>query len=227
MIYDKDSAHYGSFSAAPGNQGMRRFNTAFARNSVNAIYQSYQIADIVEGFRAAVTLGFNGFAVAMPHKFEAARLCDELDPLVRECGSVNCVKLVDGRATGFNTDYAGIKTYLERDFPHLYSFSRVTILGTGAFAHTAAHVFRQFGKTVRYMPRKSFEDPKKLSDLANEIVFNATPSQGLERYVIGVGPFIDCDTATESGRKMSFYSARSQYFDCYGFPPEHVFEEVV
>ncbi len=66
------------------------------------------LATAVQGLRAA---GFAGVNVTLPHKPEAATLCDELTPSARLTGAVNT--LVFGETiVGHNTDGAGFVAHL-------------------------------------------------------------------------------------------------------------------
>ncbi len=66
------------------------------------------LAAAVQGLRAA---GFAGVNVTLPHKPEAATLCDELTPSARLTGAVNT--LVFGETiVGHNTDGAGFVAHL-------------------------------------------------------------------------------------------------------------------
>lgn len=64
-----------------------------------------QTADALRGL---VALGFTGCNVTLPHKEEAARLVDRLDPVARRMGAINLVVVeADGSLSGFNKDGFG------------------------------------------------------------------------------------------------------------------------
>ena len=67
--------------------------------------QPGQLEAALRGLRA---LGFAGCNVTVPHKEEAARLVDRLDPVAQRMGAVNLVAVAaDGSLSGFNTDGYG------------------------------------------------------------------------------------------------------------------------
>lgn len=64
-----------------------------------------RLGDALRGLSA---LGFAGCNVTIPHKEEAARLVDRVDPVGRRMGAVNLIVVeADGSLSGFNTDGYG------------------------------------------------------------------------------------------------------------------------
>ena len=58
--------------------------------------------------RGLAALGFAGCNVTIPHKAEAARLADRVDPAARRMGAVNLIVVQpDGSLSGFNKDGYG------------------------------------------------------------------------------------------------------------------------
>jgi shikimate dehydrogenase len=67
--------------------------------------QPGQVADALRGLRA---LGFAGCNVTIPHKEDAARLVDRLDPAGKRMGAINLVVVEDdGSLSGYNKDGYG------------------------------------------------------------------------------------------------------------------------
>ena len=67
--------------------------------------QPGQVEDALRGLRA---LGFAGCNVTLPHKEEAARLVDRLDPVGKRMGAINLVVVEpDGSLSGYNKDGYG------------------------------------------------------------------------------------------------------------------------
>lgn len=58
--------------------------------------------------RGLAALGFRGCNVTQPHKIDAFGLVDELDPIARRMGAINCIVVQDdGRLKGYNHDGFG------------------------------------------------------------------------------------------------------------------------
>lgn len=83
-------------------------------------------------------LGAGGFNVTIPHKEAMLGLVDELTPLARAAGAVNCVSVRDGRLVGHNTDCGGLLRSLAEEAGFDPRGRRVVILGGGGFARAAA-----------------------------------------------------------------------------------------
>lgn len=97
----------------------------------------------------------SGFNVTIPHKGNIIRYLDELDPVARELGAVNCVKVVRHGSGislhGFNTDVDGFRQSL---LPVLKPWHRkALILGTGGGARAVAHVLRRLGVEILFVSR--------------------------------------------------------------------------
>src|SRR3977135_425832 len=66
-----------------------------------------------EGLRAALralpALAFSGGTLTIPHKEAALDIVDQVDPLARRIGAMNCVVVTpDGSLTGHNYDAFGV-----------------------------------------------------------------------------------------------------------------------
>ncbi|MHA6246544.1 shikimate dehydrogenase family protein [Pontibacter sp. CAU 1760] len=72
-----------------------------------------------------------GLNVTVPYKEEVLPLLDELDAVAATIGAVNTIRIRDGRAKGFNTDYIGFRTSLEKFYT---TKGQALVLGTGGAA---------------------------------------------------------------------------------------------
>jgi shikimate dehydrogenase len=67
-----------------------------------------QPAHLATALRSLPVLGFAGCNLTIPHKVEALRLVDQMDPLARRIGAVNTIVVAaDGSLEGRNTDGFG------------------------------------------------------------------------------------------------------------------------
>lgn len=92
--------------------------------------------DLAMVMAALPRMGFRGANVTVPHKEQALRLVDELDPLAERIGAVNTlVVLDDGRIEGRNTDAFGFLENLRRGAPDWVSGTGpAVVLGAGGAA---------------------------------------------------------------------------------------------
>ena len=93
------------------------------------------LPDALRGLHA---LGFAGCNVTIPHKQEAARLVDRLDPAARRMGAVNLIVVEpDGSLTGRNTDGYGFIQNLRDGLPGWRADTGpATVLGAGGGARS-------------------------------------------------------------------------------------------
>lgn len=73
---------------------------------------------LADALRGLVALGFAGANVTLPHKEEAARLVDRLDPVGRRMGAINLIVVEpDGTLSGTNKDGYGFVESLREGHP--------------------------------------------------------------------------------------------------------------
>lgn len=82
---------------------------------------------------AARLLGLSGFNATMPHKQNMLELVDELDPEAAEYGSVNTIKVRNGKLTGYNTDVRGLMMAF-KDYGVDLKDAKIMIIGAGGVA---------------------------------------------------------------------------------------------
>ncbi|MBQ9756941.1 MAG: shikimate dehydrogenase [Clostridia bacterium] len=85
----------------------------------------------------AQELGINGFSLTMPHKKDIIEFLDFIDDEAMLFGSVNTVKVKDGRLLGYNTDGRG---FAQSVFDYGFDFTEknIVIFGAGGAASTVA-----------------------------------------------------------------------------------------
>tara|TARA_B100000902_G_C27310185_1_gene917928 strand:+ start:664 stop:1272 length:609 start_codon:yes stop_codon:yes gene_type:complete len=195
-MIDKDTLLFGSFSNNPGNNGCKYFNNRFREENINAIYKSYYSDNIKNSFEAAKTLGFSGFAVSMPFKFEIVDLVDSVDKAVSDINAANTVIFVDGEAIAYNTDWIAAAVYLGK-----INIKKLTILGNGGFSKAIQYACNKIQIDFEIITRKNWN---KISNIENHI-FNATPSEVKAKNIIDGRPH------THQGKEISILQAEEQY----------------
>lgn len=221
MKINKDTRIYASFSSNPGNLGCKRFNNAFEKNEIDAIYYPFKIEDFNEAIKAAKTLNIAGAAISMPFKIIAYLKSDILDETSKIAGSVNTILFEKNKIIGFNTDYLAIQDYL--NIIDL-KYKDAIIIGTGAFSKSAYIALNNKNIHCNFIPR--YEINKiKLENITNKIIFNATPID-ISNNINKQSLFIDCLTSSNTGKQISFFGARRQFYDIYSFSKNYIFEEI-
>ena len=125
------------------------FTKKFSILNLNHIYQNIEldnIADIIPFVKEHKNL--KGFNVTVPYKEEIIPFLDEIDPIAKEVGAVNTVKIYeDGMLKGFNTDVIGFGKLLEesqsRRVAESQSANEALILGSGGASKAVQYVLRK------------------------------------------------------------------------------------
>lgn len=129
-----------------------------------------------------------GFNVTIPYKQQIIPYLDALDAEARAIGAVNCVKIADGRLTGYNTDIAGIRV----SFDELLGSAAVDaalILGTGGASQAVQYVLAQRDipfSIVSRDPAKgnfTYDDIDPAVTESHHLIINTSP--------VGMYPHVD------------------------------------
>ncbi|ASZ11368.1 shikimate dehydrogenase [Chitinophaga pendula] len=126
------------------------FADKFAREGISGcVYENFPLADI-SAFPALLAdqPALCGLNVTIPHKEVVIPYLDELSDAARHIGAVNCIKITEGRKTGYNTDVIGFSRSLTPLLqPH---HTQALVLGTGGAAKAVLYALQQLsiGYTV-------------------------------------------------------------------------------
>jgi shikimate dehydrogenase len=110
------------------------------------------------------TLGIRGASVTIPFKIDVIRHLDDIDPLAARIGSVNTLKLNNGRVTGFNTDGYGAVLAIEQCGIQLDG-KTCMVIGNGGSARAISFTLAERGATIIIAGRNE----SRIRDLAGEI----------------------------------------------------------
>ncbi|MGI6188634.1 MAG: shikimate dehydrogenase [Clostridiales bacterium] len=110
-------------------------NALYKKYGLDYLYVAFDIlpGDVGSAAAALKTLSFVGFNVTIPHKQSIIPYLDDLDYEARAIGSVNTVKIHEGRLFGYNTDGMGFVDSLKRRGIGLKG-KNVLLLGAGGSA---------------------------------------------------------------------------------------------
>ena len=107
---------------------------------------TYEITEIaredIDNFFASAD--FEAINVTIPYKEIALSHMDEVEPLAKEVGAVNTVVKRDGRLYGYNTDFFGMSSLIDKMRLDLRG-KKTVILGTGGTAKTSLAVAKSLG----------------------------------------------------------------------------------
>ena len=136
-------------------------NTAFRRETVNAVYLALQTARLSDLLKLVYDIPIQGVSVTMPLKQEIMAHLERTDPLSARIGACNTVlRAQDGKLYGFNTDVAGITGPLEKRMP--LAGAKVLVLGAGGAARAAVFGLREKDANV-FILNRTAETAQKLA----------------------------------------------------------------
>jgi 3-dehydroquinate dehydratase/shikimate dehydrogenase len=144
-------------------------NTAFRRETVNAVYLALQTAKVSDLITLINEIPIQGVSVTMPHKQAILPYLEHMDPLSKKIGACNTLlRAQDGNLYGFNTDVAGILAPLEKRLP--LKGAKILVLGAGGSGRAAVFGLREKGAEVHILNRTP-ETAAKLARQAGAKVF--------------------------------------------------------
>lgn len=138
-------------------------NTAFRRETVNAVFLALQTAKVTDLVRLMAEVPLHGAAITMPLKQEIMKHLDRTDALSAKIGACNTVvRALDGKLIGYNTDVLGVVRPLEQRMA--LRGARVLVLGAGGAARAAVYGLLDKGAEVFLLNRT----PQTAQKLARE-----------------------------------------------------------
>ena len=120
-----------------------------------------------------------GLNITIPYKEQVLSFLDEKSTLVKKVKACNCIKIINGKMTGHNTDAPAFEQSLKEKLqPH---HTKALILGTGGAAKAVEYSLRQLNILYKYVSRKpsakSFSYEQLTNDLMQEylLIINTSP----------------------------------------------------
>ena len=138
----------------PVNKSMSpiMMNTAFRRETVNAVYLALQTAKVADLVELIKQIPIQGVSITMPHKQDIMPFLEHTDPLSKKIGACNTIlRAQDGNLYGFNTDVQGIIAPLEKRLS--LNGAKILVLGAGGSGRAAVFALRDKGAEVHILNR--------------------------------------------------------------------------
>jgi len=155
-----------------------------------------------------------GLNVTIPYKEQVIPFLSGLSDEATEIGACNCIKISNGRLTGFNTDAPAFKQSL---LPQLQSHhKKALILGTGGAAKAVLYVLQSLGIEYAYVSRSkgagfTYGELNKAIVQEYPLIVNSTP----------LGSFPKVDTAPDI--PYEYLSADNYLYDLVYNPAKTLF----
>ena len=157
------------------------FNEKFEFEGLDCLYQHFDLKSLDELQEVMEKYpDLCGFNVTIPYKEAIIPLLNEIDPLAKEVGAVNVVRIDNGKMKGFNTDVYGFEQLLNRAL-NGKTIVHALILGTGGASKAVQYVLKQKGIPYSIVSRSAERGDltyDTLSDTVlrqNLLIINTTP----------------------------------------------------
>ncbi len=126
-------------------------NLAFKGLDYQGCYTRYQLTDGTQLRNKFFELGITGANITVPHKKEAFKACDVLDPFAQKVGAVNTIVNKNGKLYGYNTDALGFLKAISE----FNNAKKVLFLGAGGTAQSTSVILRDAGYEVTILNRSA------------------------------------------------------------------------
>jgi len=148
---------------------------------VECQYLNFPLRDITELPQIlSAGEGLSGLNVTIPYKQKVLAYVDFPDKVVLETGACNCIRILQGRTYGYNTDVMGFETALKKKLQPWHS--RALVLGTGGASRAVVYVLQKLAIPFLMVSRKPTGDKQigydQLSEALVEshtLIVNSTP----------------------------------------------------
>jgi len=178
----------GSVAGKPSPLGVKMHDAGYVALGLPMKYLAIGTDDLSSIVSSVRNLEFRGLGVSMPFKQEIIKYLDVVTPEVESIGACNTVVNVNGKLSGYNTDYRGAMQAIE-ECSVVKTLHRAVIIGAGGVARAIAYGLKEKGLDVYIAGRnansssKLVEDLKlsgsvpleKQGDIKADLVVNATP----------------------------------------------------
>jgi shikimate dehydrogenase len=120
-----------------------------------------------------------GLNVTIPYKEQVIPYLDVLTEVVKEIQACNCIRILDGKLIGHNTDVIGFEKTLERKLSNHHQ--RALVLGTGGAAKAVHFVLKKKGidflevSRVKGEGRISYQEIDEQVIASHTVIINTTP----------------------------------------------------
>ncbi len=153
-------------------------NHWFAQEKLKGVYVPLAIQpdNLESALRSLQHLGFSGCNLTIPHKQQALKIVDEIDPIAQKMGAISCVAVKeDGRLVGSNNDAAGFIRNIKEFQPNWRADQGpVVVIGAGGGSRAVCQGLIQEGATEIRLVNRHLERAQILqSDLGGPLQAHA------------------------------------------------------
>ncbi|WP_343668278.1 shikimate dehydrogenase [Chitinophaga sp.] len=170
------------------------FAEKFAREGIQGcVYDSFSLPAITDLSALIEKYGteLNGLNVTIPYKEAVIPYLDELSPAAAKMKAVNCIRFINGRKIGHNTDAIGFRRSLEPLLqPH---HNKALVLGTGGAAKAVQYVLEALNIPYKLVSRQASAGTITYEAVTADVI--ATHTLIINTTPLGMYPNVDAAPA--------------------------------
>ena len=156
------------------------FADKFAKENItDCVYRNFPIESIEELPDLIRNETLSGFNISIPYKEAVIEYLDDIDPTAEAIDAVNCVKINNGKLTGYNTDVFGFRESLKRYIGD--KKPKALILGTGGSSKAVSHALTELDIPFSFVSRRKKAEWYTYNDITEDVIqthhliINTTP----------------------------------------------------
>lgn len=153
------------------------FSEKFQKLRLKSEYRLFELSNILEFEKLKKNPSLKGLNVTIPYKELIIPFLDEIDETANRIGAVNTIKIQNGFAKGFNTDYHGFKYSLENSIPS--TNMKALVLGSGGASKAVQKVLDdmkiEYFVVSREKEKLTYSNLNKKIISNHKLIINTTP----------------------------------------------------
>ena len=162
------------------------FSKTYFTNKFSALgitdcrYENFELASINELPQLLIDKpSIKGLNVTIPYKQDVLQFLDEKNDIVKEVNACNCIKISEGRLSGYNTDVVGFLQSLKKLLESYHTHA--LILGTGGSSKAVEYALKTLGINYQNVSREKrlsaipYDELDKDILTSHQVIINTTP----------------------------------------------------
>jgi len=148
------------------------FTDKFEKEGIkNCRYENFPIP-VIDDVKNIISLpALQGFNITIPYKEQIIPFLHQVSDIVNKINACNCVKIVNGKLLGFNTDVPGFQYALVTGLNPLLH-KKALILGTGGSSKAVKYVLSKMEIEFIVISRKPAAGGLSYEQITEEIIHN-------------------------------------------------------
>lgn len=167
---------------------------------------------------------YRGGNITIPHKETSLKYIDNIDPIAKKIGAVNCVWLENDKICATNTDAYGFITYLDTTYKDC-CYQNILLLGAGGSARAVLYALSQKNIGKIYLANRTL---KRAQELARSFDKEIIPISFLEiNEKLNLFDLIINTASFELGKQNFLFEVEFPFFDFKKIKKDAIIYDIV